>query len=190
VHGGRGEALSGEGEMEGEMDKGNKEEALDPIMMEEDQIKQIMEITGRMRSGVPYQYNMNTKKRALASREGLASDEEEVEDLLTMEQIEEILPTTYERKMRGPRVGIDRNTSIHINFSVEPINTCVNNTPIRTPLFRQSNFGRRKTIGSTYTQGTTTRGASFGRISQVSRLHGGSSSTFRMVGHDPIIRLA
>jgi hypothetical protein len=39
VHGGRGEALTGEGEMEGEMDKGKKEEALDPIMMDEDQIK-------------------------------------------------------------------------------------------------------------------------------------------------------
>jgi hypothetical protein len=37
VHGGRGEALTGKGEMEGEGDKG-KEEALHPIMMEEDQI--------------------------------------------------------------------------------------------------------------------------------------------------------
>jgi hypothetical protein len=36
VHGGRGEALTGEGEMEGEMDKGKKEEALELIMMEED----------------------------------------------------------------------------------------------------------------------------------------------------------
>jgi hypothetical protein len=87
VLGRRGEALTGEGEM----DKGNKEEALDPIMMEEDQIKQIMETTGRTHSGVPYQYNMNTKKRAIAMREGLASDEEEVEDLRAMEQIEEIL---------------------------------------------------------------------------------------------------
>jgi hypothetical protein len=81
VHGGRGEALTRAGEMEEEMDKGKKEEALDPIMMEEDQIKQIMETTGKMRSGVPYQYKMNNKKRAIAEREGLASDEEEVEDL-------------------------------------------------------------------------------------------------------------
>jgi hypothetical protein len=42
-----GEALTGEGEMEGEMDKGKKEEALDPIMMEEDQIKNIMATTRR-----------------------------------------------------------------------------------------------------------------------------------------------
>jgi hypothetical protein len=77
--------------MEEEMDRGKKEEALDPIMMEEDQIKQIMETTGRTRSGVPYQYKMNNKKRAIAAREGLASDEEEVEDLWDVEQIEEIL---------------------------------------------------------------------------------------------------
>jgi hypothetical protein len=38
MHGGRGEALTGKGEMEGEGDKGNKEEALDPIMMDKDQI--------------------------------------------------------------------------------------------------------------------------------------------------------
>jgi hypothetical protein len=39
-----------------------------------------METTGKMRSGVPYQYKVNTKKRVIAEREGLASDEEEVED--------------------------------------------------------------------------------------------------------------
>jgi hypothetical protein len=61
--------------MEGEIDKENKEESLDPIMMEEDNIKNIMETNGRMRSGVPYQYNMNTKKRFVAAREGLTSDE-------------------------------------------------------------------------------------------------------------------
>jgi len=72
---------------------------------------------------------------------------------------------------------------------VEPINPCVTNTPIITPPFRQMNFGRRKTAGSTSTQGTTTGGSSSRRISQVSTLHGGSSSTFRMVGHDPTISL-
>jgi hypothetical protein len=69
------------------MDKGKKEEALDPIMMDEDQIKHIMATTRRSRSGVPYQYKMNTKKRVVAAREGLASDEEEVEDLRAVEQI-------------------------------------------------------------------------------------------------------
>jgi hypothetical protein len=47
VHGGRGEALTEKGEMEGEGDKGKKEEALDPIMMDDDQIKWIMVTTGK-----------------------------------------------------------------------------------------------------------------------------------------------
>jgi hypothetical protein len=38
--------------MEGEMDKGKKEE-MDPIMMEEDQIKNLMETTRKTCSGVP-----------------------------------------------------------------------------------------------------------------------------------------
>ena len=46
MHGGRGEALKREGEMEGEMDKGKKEEALDLILMDKDQIKKIMETIG------------------------------------------------------------------------------------------------------------------------------------------------
>jgi hypothetical protein len=53
VHGGRGEALTRDGEIVEEMDKGKKDKAMDPIMMEEDQIKKIMETTRRMRSGAP-----------------------------------------------------------------------------------------------------------------------------------------
>jgi hypothetical protein len=129
VHGGRGEALTEKGEMEGEVDKGKKEEALDPIMMDDDQIKWIMVTTGKTHSGVPYQYKVNTKKRVIATREGLESDEEEVEDLWVVENIEEILCATYERKMRGPRVGIEGNNPIHVNVSVEPMNPCATNTP-------------------------------------------------------------
>jgi hypothetical protein len=62
------------------MEKGRKE-AMDLIMMEEDQIKQIMETIGKMRNAAPCQYNMNNKKISIAERESLASDEEEVEDL-------------------------------------------------------------------------------------------------------------
>jgi hypothetical protein len=36
--------------MEEETDKGRKQETIDPIMMEEDQIRKIMEIAGRPRS--------------------------------------------------------------------------------------------------------------------------------------------
>jgi hypothetical protein len=67
--------------MDREMDKGKNKEAMDPIMMDEDQIKKIMAKAGKMRSKIPYQYKMNNKKRVIADREGLVSDEEVVEDL-------------------------------------------------------------------------------------------------------------
>jgi hypothetical protein len=84
MHGGRGEAMTREGGIEGEVDKGKKE-ALSPIMMDEDQIKRIMATTGKTRNGVPYQYKVNTKTRVVVTREGLESDEEEVEDLRDVE---------------------------------------------------------------------------------------------------------
>ena len=74
------------------------------------------------RSRVTYQYKVNTKKRAVATREGLASDEEEVEDLWAVEKIEEIMLVTYERKTRGPRAGTEGINPIHISANVEPIN--------------------------------------------------------------------
>ena len=99
--------------------------------------------TRKTRSGVPYQYKVNTKKRTITAREGLASDEEEVEDLRVVDKIEEILHATYERKTRGPRMGREGNNPIHINVSVEPINPCATNTPKRTPQFRQLKFRSR-----------------------------------------------
>jgi hypothetical protein len=83
--------------MEGGKDKGKKEETLDPIMMDDNQIKKIMVTTRKTCSRSPYQYKVDTKKRAIATREGLASDEEEVEDLWAVEKIEEILCSTYEQ---------------------------------------------------------------------------------------------
>jgi hypothetical protein len=78
--------------MEGGKDKGKKEEEpLDPILMDDNQLQWILASSGTTRSGVPYQYKVNTKKRVVAVREGLASDEEEVEDIRAVEQIEEIL---------------------------------------------------------------------------------------------------
>jgi hypothetical protein len=47
------------------MHKGNKKDSMDPMMMEENQIKKIMKKDGKTRSGVPYQYKMNNKKRAI-----------------------------------------------------------------------------------------------------------------------------
>jgi hypothetical protein len=173
----------------GELDKGKKEKSLDPIMMDDDQVKWIMATSRKTRSGVPYQYKVNTKKRVIATREGLESDEEEVEDLWFVDHIEEILHATYERKMRGPRERIKGSNPIHINVNLEPINPCTSNTPKRTPPFRKPNFRRRKTAGCTSTQGTKTRGASLGNISQVYTPHRGSSLEFRMAGHDPTIML-
>jgi hypothetical protein len=191
VHGGRGEALTKRGGMEGGKDKDKKEEEpLELTLMDDDQLKWILASSGMTHSRVAYQYNMKTKKRVVVEREGLASDEEEVEDLRAMENIEEILRTTYERKTRGPRTGREGNHPFHINVSVEPINPCATNTPNRTPLFRQPKFRGSLTAGSTSTQGETTGGASLGNLSQVSTpCRGGSSSLFRMVGHDPTIGL-
>jgi hypothetical protein len=153
VHGGRGEALTERGGMEGGKDTEKKEEEpLDPILMDDDQLKWILASSGTTRSGAPYQYKVNTKKRVVAEREGLASDEEEVEDLWAVEQIEEILCAAYERKTRGPRTGGEDNHPFNINVSVEPINPCATNTPKRTPPFRQPKFGGSPTAGSTSTQ--------------------------------------
>jgi hypothetical protein len=175
---------------EGEAKGKKEEEFLDPILMDDDQLKWILASPGMTRSGVPYQYKVNTKKRVIATREGLESDEEEVEDLRAVEQIEEILRATYERKTRGPRTGGEDSHPFHINVSVEPINPCATNTPKRTPPFRQPKFGGSPIARSTSTAGATTGGASSGSTSQVSTPRdGGSNSVFRMAGHDPTIRL-
>jgi hypothetical protein len=156
--------------MEEGQDKGKKEEELlDPILMDDDQLQWILASSGMTRSGVPYQYKVNTKKRVIATREGLESDEEEVEDLRAMwSRLRKSCMQTYERKTRGPRMGGEGNHPIHINVSVEPINPCATNTPKRTPPFRQPKFGGSPTARSTSTIGETTGGASSGSISQVS----------------------
>jgi hypothetical protein len=167
-----------------------EEEFLDLILMDDDQLKWILASPGTTRSGVPYQYKVNTKKISISMRKVLASDEEEVEDIHVVEKIEEILRATYERKTRVPRIGGEDSHPFHINVSVEPINPCVTNTPKRTPPFRQPKFGGSPIARSTSTAGTTTGGASSGSTSQVSTfLGGGSNSVFRMEGHDPTIQL-
>jgi hypothetical protein len=143
-----------------------------------------------MRSRVPYQYKVNTKQKVVVARVGLASDEEEVEDIQAMEKIEEILHVTYDRKTRGPRTGGEDSHPFHSNVSVEPINPCATNTPKRTPLFRKPKFEGSPIARSKSTTGETTGGVSPSSTSQVSTLRGrGSSSVFRMAGHDPTIVL-
>jgi hypothetical protein len=123
--------------MEGGRDiKKKEEESFDLILMDDDQIKWILVPSGTMHSGEPYQYKVNTKKRVVAEREGLASNEKEVEDLWDVENIEEIMRATYDRKTRGPITGGEDNHPFNINVSVESINPCATNTPKRTPPFR------------------------------------------------------
>jgi len=100
--------------MEREIDKGKHKEAIEPIMMDEDQTKNIMEKSRRMCTGIPYQYNMNRKKRAVAKREVMDIDEEEVEDLHATWHIEDILRTTYERKTKGHGLDIEEGSPFHI----------------------------------------------------------------------------
>jgi hypothetical protein len=107
-----------------------------------------------------------------------------------MENIEEILRATYERKTDGPREGTKGITTIHVSVIVEPINPCATNTPIRTPPFRKPNFSGRKIGGSTSSQGATTGGVHSGIHSQVATPCGGSSLSFRMSRHDATIRLS
>jgi hypothetical protein len=175
---------------EGE-DKGKKaEEFLEPILMDDNQLKWILVSPRTTRSRVPYQYKVNTKKRFVAAREALASDEEEVEDLRVVEQIEEILCATYERETRGPRTGGEDSHPFHINVNVEPINPCLTNTPKRTPPFRQLKFEGISIARSTSPTGETTEGASLGSTSQVSTpCSGSTNSVFRMAGHNPTIIL-
>jgi hypothetical protein len=77
--------------MEKALESSQKKEAMDPIMMDDEQTREIIRKAGVMCSGRPYQYKMNSKKREVAEREGLDNDEEEVEDLHAIGNIEDIL---------------------------------------------------------------------------------------------------
>jgi hypothetical protein len=52
--------------MEMALEGGQKKKAMDPIMMDEEQTKEIMEIERVTRNGRPYQYNINSKNRVVA----------------------------------------------------------------------------------------------------------------------------
>jgi hypothetical protein len=68
--------------------------------MDQEEIQEIMQKAGTMCGGRPYEYNINRRKRVVSKREGLESDEEEVEYFHTMDHIEEILHATYEINTR------------------------------------------------------------------------------------------
>jgi hypothetical protein len=110
--------------MERDLDKDKKKESMEPIMMDEEQIKEIMDKVGMTHSERPYQYNINRKKRALAVWEGLESDEEEVKDIHATGNIEEIMRTTYDIKTIVRGSNIEEGSPFQIRISVEPITAC------------------------------------------------------------------
>jgi hypothetical protein len=92
-----------------------------------------------------------------------------------MEQIEEILHETYERKRGGPREGTKGKNPIQIHVSVKPITPCATSTLEKTPSSRQPNFSGRGTTRQGSSHGSSNWGANLGRISQISTPHKGSS---------------
>jgi hypothetical protein len=132
--------------MERALGRGHKKEEMDPIIVDEEQIKEIMERVGVTHNKIPYQYNINRKKMEVVEREGLESDEEEVEDLCTMGNIEEILRITYERKIRGQRYKTEEGSQFHIRISVEPTTPCATKTSEEDEPFRQLTISGRRIL--------------------------------------------
>jgi hypothetical protein len=62
--------------MERDLERGKKKEAMDPIMMDEDHIKEKIDRVGMTCNIRPYQYRINRKNKVVSEREGLESDEE------------------------------------------------------------------------------------------------------------------
>jgi hypothetical protein len=120
---------------------------MDPIMMDEQQTKEIMDRVGVMCIGRTYKYRINSKKREVSKQEGLDSDEEEVEDLCAMGKIEEIMHATYERKNRGQGCDIKEGSPFQIRISVEPTTPCATKTSEEEPVSQQVISSRRILIG-------------------------------------------
>ena len=69
------------------MDREERSKDKYPIMMDQQEIQKMLSKAGMTRSGRPYQYKLNRKKITVAEREGLESDEEEVEDICVVDHI-------------------------------------------------------------------------------------------------------
>jgi hypothetical protein len=123
--------------MEGETDRKENCKEKYPIMMDQEEIQEIMEKAGTTHSGRTYQYKINMKKRVVAEREVLESDDEEVDDLHAMEHIEEIICTTYKINTRGEISNEEANTLVQIRICVEPTTPCTINTSTKKELFRE-----------------------------------------------------
>jgi hypothetical protein len=143
-----------------------------------------------MCSGQPYQYKMNRKKRAVAEREGLESDEEEVEDLRATGKIEDILRTTYKMKTRGHRSDAKEGSPFHIRLSMEPTTPCGTKTYEEEKPINQQEISGRRIFTKCGSSGNSSRSVSSTSSSQVSTLcRIGSTTNFIMAGQDQTIRL-
>jgi len=116
-------------------------------MMDQEEIQENLQKAGTMRRGRPYQYKLNRKKRKIAEREGLESEEEEVQDLRVVENIEEILRATYEIKTRGARSNEEAGTPVQIRNSVEPTTPCTISTSTKKRKFREQVTDGQRNIG-------------------------------------------
>jgi hypothetical protein len=100
--------------MEKDMESSQKKEAMNPIMMDDEQTKEIVRKSSVMHNRRPYQCKINSKKRVVVELEGLDNDEEEVEDLCATRKIEDVLHATYERKTRGHGSDAEEGSPFHI----------------------------------------------------------------------------
>jgi hypothetical protein len=129
--------------------------------------------------GIPYQYNLNRKKRAAVKREGLESDEEEVDYLCAIEHIEEILCATYEINTRGEGYNEEVGTPVQIRINVEPTTPCTN-TSSKKYFLREQVTDAQKNLGdqnrSEGTSGSTSINKDSGTSGSTSSNSSGSSS--------------
>jgi hypothetical protein len=100
--------------MERDMYRGKKKEVMEPIMMDEEKMKEIMEKEGTTSSKRCYEYNINRRKTVVSKREGFESNEYEVEDLQYTKNIKEILCVKYYRKTIGHGSDAEEGTPFHI----------------------------------------------------------------------------
>jgi hypothetical protein len=90
---------------------------------------------------------MNNKKRVVAEREGLESDEEEVYVLCSIGNIEDILCATYERKTRGHGSSAEEGSTFHIRITMEPTTPCATKTSEEEKLVNQQVISGRRIFG-------------------------------------------
>jgi hypothetical protein len=173
--------------MEKALESSYKKEAMDPIMMDDEQIREIIRKLGVTCSRRPYQYKMNNRKRVVAEQEGLDNNEEEVVDLCAIGKIKDILHITYERKTKGHGSGAEGGSPFQIQIRVKPTTPCATKTSKEEKSVNQHVISGRRIFTRRGSSGNSSRSVSSETSSQVSK--GGSTTNFTMKIQDPTIRL-